>query len=97
MILAKSTTPLIPGNGAAGVAAEREEHAMVAVRQRRDVPGRTGEVSGDATHAHGQLDRRSSRFPLSANSDAAAGQAGRQPSEAIAGIIDHINPDGRTT
>jgi len=41
MILTKSTTPLIPGNGAFGVAAEREEHAKVAVRQHRTVRAKT--------------------------------------------------------
>ena len=66
MILTKSTTPLIPGNGAFGVAAEWEEHAKVAVRDAPDDPGKDSLIGNRLG------------FPFPQNSDAAASQS-REP------------------
>jgi len=89
MILTKSTTPLIPGNGAAGVAAEL---------------GGARDDCGPAARRIGQADQAMDRvmsptrmdslignrhgFPFRKTPTPRLARAGRQPSEAIAKIID---------
>src|SRR4051812_29748595 len=84
MILTNLTTPLIPGNGAAGVAAEVGEArddcgpAVRRIDPANQATGRPGGGPGGATHPPGQPDRQSSRFPLFRKLDAAAGRS-REP------------------